>query len=39
MATNVNYLYTARLMVGIAAGGAYLFVPLLVNEIAEDRWD
>lgn len=37
MATNVYYLYAARFLTGIAGGGAYLFVPLLVSEIAEDR--
>lgn len=37
MSTDVYHLYTARLLTGMAGGGAYLFVPLLVAEISEDR--
>lgn len=31
-------MYLSRLLSGIAGGGAYIFVPLLVAEIAEDRY-
>ena len=36
-ATNVTYLYAARLCVGVTGGGAYVVLPTLVAEISEDR--
>lgn len=33
------YLYVARFLAGLASGGAYVTIPMLVGEIAEDKYD
>lgn len=35
--TEVSHLYWSRLMSGASGGGAYIFLPLLVAEISEDK--
>lgn len=37
LATNVYHLYAARLVCGIAGGGAMVVIPIYVAEIAEDK--
>lgn len=35
--SNYIYIYVARLLSGIAAGGIYIIIPIFVNEIASDK--
>lgn len=37
-AQNVYYLYASRLLAGFVGGGVYVVIPLMVAEIAEDRF-
>lgn len=38
-AQNVQYLYVARLLMGIVAGGTFVIVAPFLSEIASDRLD
>lgn len=37
VATNVNYLYASRFTVGMTMSGAFILIPLMVSEIADDK--
>lgn len=36
-ATNVYYLYIARMAIGLAGSGAFFVIPVFVSEIADDK--